>query len=144
VNGYLADTNIPSELTRPSPEPQVEEFLERAGREQVYISALSVGEIRKGIASLPPSARRRQIEAWLESVMRPWFATRILPVTVEIAERWGVLAALSKERGRPLAVVDGLLAATALEHDLSLVTRNVRDFDGLGVAILNPWELPEG
>jgi predicted nucleic acid-binding protein len=74
--------------------------------------------------------------------MRPWFAGRVLPITAPIAERWGFLAAEGKLRGTPLAVVDGLLAATALEHNLTLVTRNVEDFTDRGVTVLNPWETP--
>jgi predicted nucleic acid-binding protein len=140
VNGYLVDTNIPSELTYPKPEPLVSEFLRKAGKDSVYVSALTFGEICKGIGSLPASAKRTNLQVWLDSVMRQWFARRVLLVTVPIAERWGFLAAEAKLRGRPLPVMDGLLAATALEHGLTLVTRNVKDFANLGVGILNPWE----
>lgn len=80
------------------------------------------------------------MEEWIESDMRPWFAGRILPVTETIAERWGLLAADAKLRGLGLSVVDGRIAATALEHDLTLVTRNAKDFAETGVDILNPWE----
>ncbi|HMD96952.1 MAG TPA: PIN domain-containing protein [Terriglobia bacterium] len=72
--------------------------------------------------------------------MRSWYAGRILPVTEPIAERWGHLAAAAKQRGIAVAVVDAVIAATALEHDLTLVTRNVKDFAGLGVVLLNPWD----
>ena len=72
--------------------------------------------------------------------MRPWFEGRILPVTENIAERWGTLTAEQRRRGRQITMADGLIAATALEHGLVLVTRNVKDFDGLGITILNPWE----
>ena len=96
MSGYLVDTNIPSELTRPAPEPQVDVFLRKAGKAGVFVSVLSIGEIRKGISSLPASARRADLEDWLENEIRPWFADRVLPTTVGIAERWGVLAAESK------------------------------------------------
>jgi predicted nucleic acid-binding protein len=142
LKGFLADTNIPSELTRPVPDPRVADFLKDAGRDQVYLSVLTLGEIRKGVASLPAGNRRRLLEAWIETNLRPWFAARILPVTEEIAERWGVLAAEAKLGGFGLSVVDGLVAATALEHDLTLVTRNAKDFAKLGVTIVNPWALP--
>ncbi len=141
MSGFLADTNIPSELTRPSPDARVAAFLKDAGKEQVYLSVLTLGEMRKGVASLPDGNRRRPLAEWTETSMRPWFASRILPVTEEIAERWGVLAAEAKLRGIGLSVVDGLIAATALEHDLMLVTRNAKDFVKLGVTILNPWEV---
>lgn len=139
MKGFLADTNIPSELTRPIPDPRVAAFLKDVGKDQVYLSVLTLGEMRKGVASLPAGSRRRLLEEWIETSLRPWFAARILPVTEEIAERWGVLAAEAKLGGIGLSVVDGLVAATALEHDLMLVTRNAKDFAKLGVTIVNPW-----
>lgn len=142
MTGYLVDTNIPSELTRPKPEVRVAELLKKAGKERVYVSVLTLGEICKGIGELSPGAKRTTLQHWLDSVMRPWFADRVLPITAPIAERWGFFAAEGKLRGAPLAVVDGLLAATALEHNLTLVTRNVKDFTGRGVTLLNPWETP--
>ena len=106
------------------------------------MSVLTLGEICNGIGLLPASARRANLQEWLDVVMRSWFAGRELPVTGAIAERWGFLAAGAKLRGRSVKVVDGLLAATAQEHDLTLVTRNEKDFAGLGVRILNPWNNP--
>lgn len=138
--GYLVDTNIPSELTRPKPEPRVASFLKEVGQESLYISVLTLGEICKGITGIPAGARRAQLQEWLDAVMRPWFVGRVLPVTDSIAERWGLMAGDAKLRGVALSVVDGLLAATALEHDLTLVTRNAKDFSGLGLRLLNPWE----
>jgi predicted nucleic acid-binding protein len=142
LKGFLADTNIPSELTRPNPDPRVVTLLEGIEKEEVYLSVLTLGEIRKGVASLPHGNRRRELEDWIQSTLRPWFANRILPVTERIVDRWGMLAAEAKRRGEGLSVVDGLIAATALEHDLTLLTRNVRDFSGTGVTVLNPWESP--
>jgi predicted nucleic acid-binding protein len=140
VKGYLVDTNIPSELTRERPDARVETFLRNADRESVYLSVMTIGEICKGIASLPFSQRRIGLQNWLDIDVRFWFAGRILPVSEEIAERWGHLAATAKQRGSTLAVVDGVIAATALHHDLTLVTRNVKDFASLGVNLLSPWE----
>jgi predicted nucleic acid-binding protein len=140
VKGYLVDTNIPSELTRPKPDPRVTIFLKGVGRDQVYLSVLTLGEIGKGIAGLSDANRKNRLQSWLNTEMRLWFADRVLPVTETIAERWGLLAGLAKLRGTPVSVVDGLLAATALEHDLTVVTRNVRDFTGLDVNICNPWD----
>ncbi len=100
---------------------------------------MTIGEISKGIATLPVSQRRTVLQAWLDQDVRSWFSGRILPVTETIAERWGHLAADGKQRGANLAVVDGIIAATALHHSLTLVTRNVKDFAGLGVALVNPW-----
>jgi predicted nucleic acid-binding protein len=106
----------------------------------LYFSVVSLGEILKGVTLLSESKRRRQLQKWLDKTLRPWFAGRILPVNQPIAERWGVLAGQCQMTGRPLKVVDGLIAATALEHDLTVVTRNVKDFAGLGVAVFNPWD----
>lgn len=122
------------------PDPCVAEFLIRAGREHVFVSVVTIGEICKGIAILPESRKRTELRDWLDSVLRPWFAGRLLPVTEEIAERWGALTGEQRSLGRQVTMADGLIAATALEHGLVLATRNVRDFEGLGVSIVNPWE----
>jgi len=89
---------------------------------------------------LPPSKRRRQLEEWLDRDLPAWFDGRVLPVDRSIADRWGVLRAQPQMKGRPLAVVDGLLAATALEHGLTIVSRNVDDFSAIGLFVVNPWE----
>ena len=94
----------------------------------------------KGIATLPASHKRDSLQVWLDSDVRTWFAGRILPVSEEIAEFWGKLAASARQRGTPLAVVDGIIAATAFHHRLTLVTRNLKDFANLGIDLLNPWE----
>jgi toxin FitB len=130
VNGYLVDTNIPSELTRDTPDARVAAFLENAGKE----SALSQRDdcwrnLQRHL--LAPASQKRSA---LQDDVRSWFAGRILPVTESIAERWGRLAAGGKRNGLSLAVVDGVLAATALEHGLTLVTRNAKDFAGFGLA----------
>jgi predicted nucleic acid-binding protein len=140
VNGYLVDTNIPSELTPEKPDVRVEAFLDKAGRSSLFLSVLTIGEICKGIANLPPSQKRTGLEQWLDKAVRSWFSGRVLPVTEAIAGRWGYLAAAAKQKGMTLAVVDGVIAATALHHNLILVTRNVKDFAGLGVGLVNPWD----
>jgi predicted nucleic acid-binding protein len=139
VNGYLVDTNILSELTKPKPALQVEEFL-RHSKDRVFVSVFSIGEIRKGIASLAAGNRRALLEDWLDNEILPWLGERVLPVTLAIAERWGVLSAHLKAKGRQRPIVDAVLAATAFKHDLILVTRNVRDYEDLGVTLLNPWD----
>jgi len=99
-----------------------------------------MGEFRKGATLLPLSAKRTQIEQFIDALIPSWFAGRMLPVTQAIAERWGVLEGQRLLAGRPLGTADGMIAATALEHDLTVVTRNVKDFAGLGVAVFNPWD----
>ena len=140
MKGYLVDTNIPSELTRSEPDPLVMAFLVDVGKTSVFLSVRTIGEICKGIASLPVSQKRASLQDWLDISVRSWFAGRVLPITEAIAERWGHLAATAKRQGQTLAVVDGLIAATAVHHDLTLVTRNVADFSNLGVTLLNPWQ----
>ncbi|MGH9328225.1 MAG: type II toxin-antitoxin system VapC family toxin [Terriglobia bacterium] len=140
MNGFLLDTNIPSELTRLYPEPRVCRWLDEADDERLFFSVVSLGEILKGVTVLPEGKRRAELQQWLDETLRPWFLGRMLTVDEPIAERWGVLAGQCQLKGKPLKVADGFIAATALEHDLTIATRNTRDFDGLGVAVFNPWE----
>jgi len=100
---------------------------------------ISLGEILKGITILPEGKRRHQLQQWVAETLRPWFDGRIVPVSERIAERWGILAGECQLKGRGLTMADGLIAATALEHDFTVVTRNVRDFADLGIGVLNPW-----
>jgi predicted nucleic acid-binding protein len=88
----------------------------------------------------PASKHRAGLQEWLDGALRPWFEDRILPVTAPIAERWGILPGKCRLQGRQVKVADGLIVATALHHQLTIVTRNVKDFTGLGAALLNPWE----
>lgn len=137
---YLVDTNIPSEFTHDQPDIRVANFIRGAGQGNLFLSVITIGEICKGIDLLPVSQKRTGLQEWLEIDVRAWFAGRIFPVTEAVAERWGHLAASMRKQGITLAIMDGLIAATALEHGLTLVTRNVKDFAGLGVDLLNPWE----
>ena len=139
MTGFLLDTNVLSELTRPKSNPQVEDWLNKADHEQLFLSVISLGEIFKGLTVLPESKRRQQLQQWVEETLRPWFDERILPVSERIAERWGKMAGECQLKGKGLAVADGLIAATAAEHDLTVVTRDVRDFADLGVGVFNPW-----
>ena|ERR1035438_8243674 len=140
MNGFLLDTNIPSEVLRPLPDSNVAAWLKRQAKDSLFLSVVTLGELRKGATLLPASKRRTQLEQWLAVIVPLWFAGRILPVTQAIADRWGVLEGERQLAGRPLGVADGMIAATALQHGLTLVTRNVRDFAGLGVTAVNPWD----
>jgi predicted nucleic acid-binding protein len=137
-SGFLLDTNVPSELTRP--DPRVTNWVEAQDNTSLHLSVVSVGELRRGFALLPPGKRRFQLEQWFEQYLLPLFANRILPVTQSVSNGWGVLGAECQLRGTPLNTADGMIAATALEHDLTIVTRNEKDFAGLGVVVLNPWD----
>jgi toxin FitB len=132
MSGFLLDTNCISELIRSRPEPRVMDWMMVADESLLFLSALTLGEIRKGAAILPQS--------WLELDLQVRFSGRILAIDNAVADRWGWLTAEAERKGRPLAAVDGLLAATALEHNLTIVSRNTSDFAHTHVPILNPWE----
>jgi predicted nucleic acid-binding protein len=140
MSGFLLDTNCISELIRRRPEPRVVEWLRAADESLLYVSVLTLGEIRMGAAFLPQSKRRTQLEIWLELDLQIRFSGRILAIDSAITDLWGWLTAQAKRKGRPLAAIDGLLAATALHHNLTMVSRDVGDFASAQVAVLNPWE----
>lgn len=133
---YLIDTNVLSELRRKSPDPGVVNWFSQRPPATLHLSVLTLGEIRKGIEGIGDDTRRQSLIDWLETDLPAFFTGRILSVDGAVADRWGRLIAAT---GRLLPAIDGLLAATALEHDLVLVTRNVKDFAGLPVQIFNPW-----
>jgi predicted nucleic acid-binding protein len=139
MRGFLLDTNGISELVRPKPDPRVVEWMESADESQLYLSVLTLGEIRKGVAELVHGRRRANLEAWLDVELQGRFRERILPIDAAIADQWGQLTATAKRKGKTLPVIDGLLAATALHHNLTLVTRNISDFVIASVPVLNPW-----
>jgi len=140
VSGYLLDTNVPSEFSRDRPEPRVVQWLKAQPVTTLFLSAVTIGEIRKGLVVLPQSRRRSDLETWFHTDLLVWFRNRILPVTHAVADKWGVLDGQCQLRGTPLNTADGMIAATAIEHGLTLVTRNVKDFAGLSVDLFNPWE----
>jgi toxin FitB len=139
VSGYLLDTNCISEVVRPNPEPRVLSWLEATDERLLYLSVLTLGEIRKAVASLPQGKRRRRLESWLELELQARFSGRVLPIDAGIADRWGILTADARKKGVGLATIDGLLAATALHYNLTLVSRNVNDFASTPVLLLDPW-----
>ena len=140
MSGFLLDTNCISEVVRVKPEPRVLEWMEAADEGLLYLSVLTLGEIRKGLAGLSQSKRRTHLEAWLEVELQARFSGRILPIDAAVADRWGVLAADPKRKGTVLSTIDALLAATALHYNLTIVSRNVSDFANAQVPVLNPWE----
>lgn len=140
MNGFLLDTNCISELIRLKPEPRVMAWIEAAEESLLHLSVLTLGEIRKGVATLPQGKRRSHLEAWLEVELRARFSGRILSVDEAVADRWGLLAANAKSKGKPLSTIDGLLSATAIHHNLTIVSRNVSDFTHAQVPVVNPWE----
>lgn len=133
---YLLDTNVISEVRRKTPDPSVIEWFSKRPASTLYLSVLTLGELRKGIESVKELDRRLALTDWLETDLSAFFKGRILPIDVKVADRWGKLLAAA---GRPLPAIDSLLGATAAHYGLNIVTRNSRDFDNLGLSIINPW-----
>ena len=134
---YLLDPNVVSETIRRNQNRAVVGWLEQVPAEALFISVLTLGEIRKGVEALADKKRKERLRLWLERELPVWFEARVLPVDLAVAERWGRLLA---EVGRPVPTIDSLLAATALHYELRLVTRNSRDFDYPGLEVINPWQ----
>jgi predicted nucleic acid-binding protein len=136
---FLLDTNVLSETQRPMPDRRVLQWLDRLDEDRAFISVVTLAEIRRGVALMAQGRRRDAIANWLAGDLLERFDGRILIVDVRTAFAWGDLMAEAKRRGAGLASMDGLIAATAIAHGLTLVTRNVQDFHGLDVELLDPW-----
>ncbi|MEN9450765.1 MAG: hypothetical protein RJA83_1383 [Pseudomonadota bacterium] len=134
---YLLDTNVISELIRPKPEKKVLDWFIDIPNEALHVSVLSLGEIRKGVEKLNDNHRKEKLRLWLEIELAAWFEDRILVINHEVADRWGrLLSSINK----PLPAIDSLIAATALFHDLRLVTRNKKDFIFDSLQVVCPWD----
>lgn len=114
-------------------------WIQATDESQLFLSVLTIGEIRKGLSSLPSGNKRALLESWLGNELVARFADRILSIDFEIAECWGLLSAQTRTSGVRLPVIDGLLAATALHHNLTFVTRNTNDVKLTGLSVFNPW-----
>lgn len=137
---WLLDTNILSERRRPKPEPRVIAFYDAQPLNALYISVVSIAEIRFGIELQQDVTRRAELNEWLMRTLRPAFAGRILPVTEDILFRWRMLMEDGRKTGHTYSHPDLVLAATALHHGLTVVTRDRSDFDKAGTSVFNPWE----
>jgi predicted nucleic acid-binding protein len=136
---YLLDTNVLSELLKPSPTPSVLKWINTVDNEKFYISVITLGEIRKGITGIQNSERQKKISYWLEIELPAYFEERILNIDAKIADMWGCLQ--NQKKGRILPAIDGLIAATARVHHFKLVTRNTKDFIHTPIEMINPWEI---
>jgi len=139
MNRYLLDTCVFAEYSRPRPNTKVFEWIDAQEQELQFLSVLTVGEMEKGIARLP-SSKRRQSVAEVLNVIVSRFDHRILQLDIAIARRWGRMVESLELKGRKLPIIDSLIAATALEHDLTIVTQNILDFTDTGVTVLNIWD----
>lgn len=135
---FLLDTNVISELVTTKPNTRVIKWLEQVPITSTYLSVLSLGEIRKGIEKMSDKNRKLKLLIWLENDLMQIFSSRMISISPEVADRWGRLLV---QVNRTLPAIDSLLAASALHHDLTLVTRNAKDFEGCsGLEVINPWE----
>ncbi len=135
---YLIDTNVLSELRRKEPNVGVAGWFSQRPATTLFVSVLTLGEIRKGIDMLPDNDRKFALLDWLEVDLPSFFIGRILAVDVSVANRWGRLIA---QAGRPMPAIDSLLAATAIHYGLKLVTRNAHDFEFTGLEVISPWKI---
>ena len=138
---YLLDTNVLSELKRKNPNAGVVEWFTRRPASTLFLSVLTLGELRKGINKINDPIRSATLNDWLETDLPSFFTGRILTIDADVANIWGRLIA---NHARPLPAIDSLLGATAAKHRLSMVTQNARDFEGLGIEVINPWTIQDG
>jgi predicted nucleic acid-binding protein len=136
---FLLDTNVVSEWTKPRPDTGVVAWLAEADEDRVFISVITLAELRCGIERMPAGARRNRLDIWVSEQLPGRFEARVLSVDTETADIWGRVMARGEARGRPVGTMDAFIAATAERHHLALVTRNVSDFDALGIRLINPW-----
>lgn len=136
---YLLDTCVVSELVKPGPDETVVAWMARVPDEACHLSVITVGELAKGAARLPPSAKRVRLERWIGELISQ-YGVRIIPVDASVARRWGRLSGELSRKGITTLVGDGLIAATVLVHGLKLATRNIADFKPFGVEIVDPWK----
>jgi hypothetical protein len=136
---FLLDTNVVSEWVKPQPDRNVISWLADVDEDRVFISVMSFAEIRRGLELLPAGRRRERLAAWLAEELPARFEERILNIDQHVAETWGVVMVRGQKLGLTLGSMDAFFAATTEAHGLTLVTRNVKDFQALGISLLDPW-----
>ncbi len=139
---WLLDTNVLSELRRPRPEPKVVAFISGQPLDRLYISVLTLAEIRFGIELVTDANRRVALNDWLTQKVRPMFDQRVLPITEDIMFRWRLLVEEGRKTGYTFSQPDLIIAATAIHHGHTVVTRDRSDYDKAGASVINPWDAP--
>jgi predicted nucleic acid-binding protein len=136
---FLLDTNVVSEWTKPRPDSGVVAWLAEVDEDRVFISVITLAELRYGIERMHAGSGRDRLDIWVSKQLPARFEARVLAVDPETADTWGRVMARGQAGGRPVGTMDAFIAATAERHHLTLVTRNVSDFDVLGIRLINPW-----
>ena len=136
---FLVDTNVVSEWVKPRTNEGVVAWMDEVDEDRVFISVVSLAELRHGVERMPSGARRRRLDEWLKEELPMRFEGRVLLIDRAVAEAWGRIVARCETAGRPISTMDGFIAATAEAHRLVLVTRNVSDFESSVKEIVNPW-----
>ena len=136
---YLFDTNVLSELTAKNPDANVVVWVESIDQENIFLSVVAIGELKKGIEKLPGSRKKKDLISWLENDLLIRFRERIIPLDLPVMLVWGTMVAELEKAGTPLPAIDSLLAASASQRGLTLVTRNTKDFEPAGIPLINPW-----
>jgi predicted nucleic acid-binding protein len=137
---YLLDTNVISEWVRPRPDAGVITWLAEVDEDRVYLSVVTLAELRHGIERMDDGSRKRRLDSWLSDELPLRFESRVLPIDEDVADAWGRIVAARATMGRPIGAMDAFIAATAKAHGLTLVTRNTADFDASLETIVNPWQ----
>ncbi len=137
---YLLDTNIICEVTKPQPNAVTQAWLASQPDDSLFLSVITIGEIHRSILLLETGKKKHALLRWLDNEIKSAFADRILPINITVMEHWAQLQAASEKAGRRLPAMDGLIAATALAHELTLATRNTADFQSAKVPLINPWQ----
>jgi len=136
---YLFDTNVLSELTAKNPDASVVAWVENIDQENIFLSVVAIGELKKGIEKLPGSKKKKDLISWLENDLLVRFGERIIPLDLPVMLVWGTMVAELEKAGTPLPAIDTLLAASLSQRGLTLVTRNTKDFEPAGIPLINPW-----
>lgn len=137
---FLLDTNVLSEWVKPEPNAGVVAWLSLADEDRIFISVVTIAELRHGVERLPPSGRRDRLDVWLTEQLPARFEGRILQIDVDTATAWGRVMARGQAAGRPMSTMDAFIAATAESRSLTIVTRNVRDFEVTDLPVIDPWK----
>ena len=137
---FLLDTNVISEGAKPHPDPAIMQWLGSVDEDQLFLSVISLAELRHGVERLEAGRRRAALDQWLSDELPARFDGRLLMADVATADHWGRVVARAQANGRPIGAMDAFLAATAEQHEMTLVTRNVSDFAKFGVRLFNPWD----